>query len=503
MIFSTDPATGAVIETDLAVTGGGEVDALASAAAGAASDLANRGREWRATLLESLAAALEECREELVSTARLETGLGEPRLNGELSRSAFQFRLFAEAVREGGFLEAMIDHAGETPLGAGPDVRRLLIPLGPVAVFGSSNFPFAFSVPGGDTASALAAGNPVIVKAHSAHPLTSKRSFEALLAGAARVGAPDGTLGIVYGQSAGAALVAHPEIRAVGFTGSLGAAKRLQEIIDGRPTPIPFYGELQSINPVLISEQALAERGQAIVAGLAGSITGSGGQLCTKPGLTFVPTGPGGDAFAQELASFVAAQPPHVLLGARVHESFERVRGELRAAAGIVELAEGASSTVGYQSPATVLSVDIAEFGSHHTEEAFGPLVVLVRYSDFTQVAAALKLVPGSLTATIHVGADEDALAAELAHLVQPMAGRVLFGGFPTGVRVSWAQHHGGPWPSTNSLHTSVGVTAMRRFLRPMVWQDAPESALPAELREGHTAVPRRVDGVLQLANEA
>ena len=500
MLSTTNPTTGVTTDAGIVLTSDAELEAITTAAAAAAVELARHDREWRAALLESMAEALEERRTELVDVAREETGLGDPRLNGELSRTVFQLRLFAEAVREGGFLEAMIDHAGDTPLGPGPDVRRLLIPIGPVAVFGSSNFPFAFSVPGGDTASALAAGNPVVMKAHSAHLLTSRLSFEALRAGAERAGAPAGTVGIVYGQSAGAALVAHPAIRAAGFTGSLGAAQRLQQSIDGREIPIPLYGELQSVNPVIVTAGALAANGETLSAGLAGSVTGSGGQLCTKPGLVFLPEGELGDQFAESLAVAIGAQPPHVLLGERVHENFERVRAELQAANGVTELARGESGGHGYSSAAAVLSVGIADFAADHTEEAFGPLVVLVRYSDVAQIEAGLRVVPGSLTATIHAAADETELTAHLAELVAPIAGRLLFGGFPTGVRVSWAQHHGGPWPATNSLHTSVGVTAIRRFLRPMVWQDAPEAVLPVELREGNRSVPRRVDGVLQLA---
>ncbi len=500
MLVTVNPTDGVVSETELSVTDEETLNALATAAASAAPKLAALGRDQRADLLDALAAALEAHRPLLVETAQQETGLTEARLNGELSRSAFQFRLFAEAVREGGFLEAMIDHAGDTPLGPAPDVRRMLIPLGPVAVFGSSNFPFAFSVPGGDTASALAAGNPVILKAHSAHLLTSQRAFEALQEGARQAGAPEGTLGIVYGQEAGSALVAHPAIRAVGFTGSLGAAQRLQQIIDGRDIPIPLYGELQSVNPVIVTQEALRERLDALATGLAGSVTGSAGQLCTKPGIVFVPAGEAGDAFAAKLAELVGSQEAHVLLGERVHENFERVRGELVAAPGVAQLAEGAGSEIGYSSAATVLSVDIDAFTSAHTEEAFGPLVLLVRYEHESQVARALEVVPSSLTATIHAGGDEPELVAALTELVSPRAGRILYAGFPTGVRVSWAQHHGGNWPATNSVHTSVGVTAMRRFLRPMVWQDAPEHVLPAELRDAVRSVPRRVDGTLELA---
>ncbi|MET4640259.1 aldehyde dehydrogenase (NADP(+)) [Mycetocola sp. 2940] len=502
-LTTTDPRTGEDANTGIEPTTPEGVDKIVELAVGAATELARRDLGWRAALLESLADALEEKRAELVAVAQGETGLSDVRLGGELTRTSFQLRLFAEAVREGSFLEAAIDHAGQTPMGVQPDVRRMLVPVGPIVVFGSSNFPFAFSVPGGDTASALAAGNPVITKAHSAHPLTSQASYEALRLGAARAGAPAGTIGIVYGQSAGSHLVAHPEIAAVGFTGSLSAARHLREIIEQRDRPIPFYGELQSVNPFVITEAALAARTDEIASGLANSITGSAGQLCTKPGIAFIPAGASGDRFANVVVDAVAAAPTSVMLNKRVLTSFRDAERSLEQAPKVQSLLGETGDTVvapqGYNVSPRVLRVPATELTPEHTIEAFGPLLLLVDYDGVEQLTAALGRVPDSLTASLHL---EEAEVADLHPLVESLSravGRVVFNGFPTGVRVSWAQHHGGPWPATNSFHTSVGVTAIRRFLRPLAWQNAPEMLLPVELRDATTGVPRRIDGIMHL----
>ncbi|TQK17692.1 NADP-dependent aldehyde dehydrogenase [Microbacterium sp. SLBN-154] len=497
-LTTTDPRTGTRSDTGIAPTSGDEVAVIVARAKDAAQEIASRSRAWRARLLDGLADSLEEHRDRLVSTAETETGLTAARLEGELSRTTFQLRLFGEAVREGGFLEAAIDHATETPLGRQPDVRRMLVPVGPVAVFGSSNFPFAFSVPGGDTASALAAGNPVVVKAHSAHPLTSKVSYEALRAGAERVDAPEGTLGIVFGQQAGVTLVEHAAIAAVGFTGSLGAAQHLRAAIEGRPRPIPFYGELQSVNPLVITEAALRARGAEIAVGLSSSITASGGQLCTKPGIAFVPAGDAADQFARRLGDAVGASDPGVLLNERVLASFGESVASLEAAPGVIALT-GATTPdgTGFSVAPRVLRVQARDLTTAHTIEAFGPLVLVVDYHDVDELAVALAQVPHSLTATLHVEDTDLGRIVELLPVLQEASGRIVFNGYPTGVRVSWAQHHGGPWPATNTVHTSVGVTAIRRFLRPLAWQNAPETLLPEELRDDFAEIPRRVDGAL------
>jgi len=501
-LISTDPRTGQTNETSIEVTTDDEVAELAARAADAHRALAAHGREWRAGLLEALADALEARRAELVSTADSETGLGEVRLNGELTRSAFQFRLFAEAVRDGGYLEATIDHAGDTPMGPGPDIRRMLIPIGPVAVFGSSNFPFAFSVVGGDTASALAAGCPVVLKAHGSHVLTSQVSFATLSDAARQYGAPDGTLGIVYGTNAGATLVADPRIKAVGFTGSLSGGQALLDIIEGRDEPIPFYGELSSLNPLVITDGAIAARGDAIAQGLFGSFTLGAGQFCTKPGFAFIPRGAAGESLVEAMAEKVREAQPGVLLNSRISGSFDEIRQRLidRGHAQVVAVGS-ADDTDGFAVPPSLLAVDAKDVNADVTEEAFGPLMVVAYYDDPAEIAEALTHVPQSLTATIHSEDDEIELTRTLVDTVSGHAGRLVFNGYPTGVRVSWGQHHGGPWPATNSQHTSVGVTAIRRFLRPFAWQDAPVAVLPEELREEYTAVPRRVDGELHLSS--
>ena len=500
-VTTTNPATGTTADSGIVPTTDEGVGAIAEAASAAFAALRRHPRTWRAGLLRALADGLEADRANLASTAAAETGLTLPRLDGELTRSAYQLRLFADAVDEGSYLEAIIDHAAATPMGPGPDIRRMLVPIGPVAVFGSSNFPFAFSVAGGDTASALAAGNPVIVKAHGSHPLTSQASFEALHGAARSYGAPDGTLGIVYGQEAGATLVADPRITAVGFTGSLGTGRILLEIIERRDRPIPFYGELSSVNPLVITQAAIDARGGDIARDLTLSFTGSAGQLCTKPGIAFVPRS--ADTFVEAVVAAAADVPPQPLLNSRIHAAFGEIRQRLIDEGRARVLVESHPGDEGFTSTAAVLQIDARDVTAAVTEEAFGPLIVIARYDDLDQVRVALREVPDSLTTTIHSEPDETAGIAELVQQLEDLSGRVVFNGYPTGVRVSWAQHHGGPWPATNTLHTSVGITAIRRFLRPVAWQNAPAGLLPDELRDNYDGIPRRVDGTLHLAKLA
>lgn len=504
MITTTNPRTGVSAATDLEATSAVEVDGIVERAQKAAFEFAACGREGRARMLDAIADSLDAGRDVLVQTADEETGLGTPRLNGELSRSIFQFRLFAEALREGSYIEAMIDQATETALGAAPDLRRMLVPVGPVAVFGSSNFPFAFSVAGGDTASALAAGCPVVLKAHSSHPLTSLRSFEALESGLAGADAPDATVGLVFGQAAGRVLVAHPAIKAVGFTGSLAAGKALQNVISDRDAPIPFYGELSSLNPLVITANAAGARSAQIAQGLFTSFTGSAGQLCTKPGIAFVPTGEAGDSLVEAIRDLVEQAEGQVLLNRRIFDAYQEISERLINLGGAVVAARTATATAtgGFLTAPTLLTTRATHMTDELTEECFGPLIVVVRYENLAELDDAFRQLPNSLTATVHVEDDEPELLTELTDRLAPRTGRIIYNGFPTGVRVSWAQHHGGPWPATNSLHTSVGVTAIRRFLRPFVWQDAPQSVLPQELRDGPVAVPRRLDGRIVLPAE-
>ncbi|WIX83046.1 aldehyde dehydrogenase family protein [Amycolatopsis carbonis] len=497
-VAGADPWTGAALVPSAVENSVAEVRAIVTEAAAAAPELEALGRRGRANLLRALARALEAARERIIAVADAETALGAARLGGELTRTCYQFEFFADVVADGGYVEATLDPAGPTPMGPRPDLRRMLVPIGPVAVFGASNFPLAFSVPGGDTASALAAGNPVVVKAHGSHPGTSRLVHEVLREALVAAGAPAGTLGLVFGRAAAETLVTDPAIKAVGFTGSLSGGRALLDLIHGRPEPIPFYGELSSLNPLVVTAAAARERGAEIGAGLVASVTGSAGQLCTKPGLALVPAGAEGDAVVAAAAEALGTAEVVPLLNRRIHEAYLGDTAELVRASGVSEVASGPNpGSDGYRVAPLLATVDAADIPAEAFAEYFGPAAVIVRYRSQAELLAVLDQAPASLTATLHLGADETPkdLVTELGRRV----GRLVFNGFPTGVAVSWAQHHGGPWPATNSLHTSVGATAIRRFLRPLAWQNAPAHLLPDELTDEPAApLPRRIDGRLQ-----
>ncbi|MFC9424381.1 aldehyde dehydrogenase (NADP(+)) [Streptomyces sp. NPDC056987] len=500
-IVSIDPATGTEVEEVTTATSYEELEEVCGAAAAAFAQLADRDRAFRGTLLRTMADAMAARHADIVSLGVRETGLPRARLEGELARTVYQARLFADAVDEGGHLEVTIDHAGDTPMGPRPDLRRMLVPTGPVAVFGASNFPLAFSVPGGDTMSALAAGCPVVVKAHHSHPALSVMMHGILSAAAYDAGAPAGTIGLVHGREAGARLVQHPAISAVGFTGSLDGGRALMRLIEQRQTPIPFFGELASLNPVVVTQAAAAARGTAFAEDLVLSITGSAGQLCTKPGLVLVPHGPAGDALVDTAGALIAGRPAATLLDERIRDGYEETSAELRRIPGLRVVAEGEKpSGSGFSVAPRLLAMEARDLAGSQVGECFGPTTVVVRYAE-ADLVGIIGGLPGSLTATIHSEPGEDMRATVRALL--PKAGRLLFNGFPTGVSVSWAQHHGGPWPATNSQHTSVGTTAIRRFLRPVTWQSAPAEVLPAELHDTYTSIPRRVDGRLVIPSMA
>jgi len=503
-VAGVDPRTATALPAVTDDTPDHQVDTIVEQAAAASAGLEDMGRHGRGEVLDAMAEAVEQHRDELVKSAALETGFATGKLDGELTRAAYQLRFFADVIRDGSYLEATIDRAGTTPMGPRPDLRRLLGPIGPVAVFGASNFPFAFSVLGGDTASALAAGSPVVVKAHDSHPATSKRSFEVLVEAAAQTPAPEGVVGIVYGRDAGAHLVAHSAIQAVGFTGSLSGGKALLDIINRRADPIPFYGELSSLNPVIVTRSAAAERGETIGADLVASFTLGAGQLCTKPGLVLVPDNADGDALVRTVRKTLTDVAAAPLLNARIFDSYRSGTRDLREHRHFATLRDPGEDPInaGFTVEPIAFETDIANLHGDLVTEIFGPVTVLVRYPAADVEAATrsiLEVLPHSLTATIHHGADEDTLLARLTEITRPAAGRIVYNGFPTGVAVSWAQTHGGPWPSTNSLHTSVGATAIRRFLRPVTYQNAPESVLPEELRDGFGDIVRRLDGVLMV----
>ncbi|WP_066520863.1 aldehyde dehydrogenase (NADP(+)) [Curtobacterium ammoniigenes] len=482
-----------------------EIETIALAAATAAPLLAGTPASDRAVWLRAIADELDANTDELVAIADKETHLGVARLTGEVGRTTGQLRLFATAIEEGAYAEAIIDHAAPGATPPRPDLRRMLRPLGPVAVFSASNFPFAFSVAGGDTASALAAGCPVVVKAHGAHEELSHRTAELVASALQAAGAPDGTFGIVFGREAGQRLVQHPAIKAAGFTGSVAGGRALYDLAGARPDPIPFYGELGSINPVVVTRAAAEQRLAELAAGLVGSFTLGVGQYCTKPGLVFVPAASGfDDAVVAALQARADAGNTNAeqMLTPGMAEAFAAGLSGIAAVPGVDVLwGSSAQQNDGDARAAVLLATDVpTALGAEDVlfEECFGPVTLLIRYRDEDELRQALAGVEGSLTGTIHAQPGDD--LAQIVALLADRVGRILFGGWPTGVAVTWSQQHGGPWPATTSTHTSVGVTAMRRFQRPIAFQDAPAEVLPAELREDNPLrIPRRVDGVLMV----
>lgn len=470
-----------------------DLDTIAANAAAAAVPFADTDPRDRAAALVAVADALEAHRDELVGIAMAETGLTEARLRGELTRTAVQLRLFAETIVDGTYLDVRIDAADPGfVLGARPDVRRYLVPVGPIVNFAASNFPFAFSVAGGDTAAALAAGCPVILKGHSGHPELSRRTAEVVAAALAAAGMPDGVFQLVTGQAEGVAILKDPRVKAGSFTGSIPAGRLLADIAAARPAPIPFYGELGSVNPVFVTERAVDERGGEIAAGYVASVAGSAGQLCTKPGFVFVPAGHGLDG---EIADAAASVARHRLLNPRIAAGYRARRDEILAAPGVRAVAEGGieidGDGHGWATP-TIVAVSLDDLVAGRDvllDEAFGPLSVLVEYAPGTDLASRVPtLFEGNLTATVHAATGEaDAPLLALVRVLTEHAGRVLFGGWPTGVAVTPAMQHGGPWPATtNDSSTSVGTAAITRFLRPVAYQGAAEELLPAPLRSAN-----------------
>jgi NADP-dependent aldehyde dehydrogenase len=505
-IESVDPRTGQVVEVVAHEFSAAEVDAAGEAAAAVAPLLDEAGPRGRARMLRLMADELDNDGDKIVELADRESALGATRLRGELARSSFQLRMFAAVLDAGAYLNVAIDHADPDAAPAPrPDLRRMLVPIGPVAVFGASNFPLAFSVPGGDVASALAAGCPVVVKAHEAHPATAQRCAEALRRGAVGAGLSLEVLGLVHGSPAGADLVRHPAIRAVGFTGSLTGGRALFDLACARPDPVPFYGELGSLNPVVVTAAAAAERGEEIAAGLLASFTNGVGQFCTKPGIVFLPATAHGRRVRDRLATGTREYQPTAMLAERIRVSY-RSGADLRAQLpGVAVLAEsGVPEGTGFLAAARLLGVPAHALRDDVVratlfDECFGPLTVLVEYADEAELLATVAGLPGSLTASVHAGADET--PAALVDLLRQRAGRLVWNGYPTGVAVAWATQHGGPYPSsTDWRSTSVGAAAIERWLRPIAYQSTPARMLPEALQESNPwRVPRRIDGALQL----
>lgn len=482
--FTSQPASGEGAR--FANAGVAEVDRAVRAAEEAFWSYSALTRAKRADFLERIADEIEARGAELTAMGHAETGLPVARLEGERGRTTGQIRLFARHIRETGFLDLRHDVAlpDRQPLPR-PDIRMMQRPVGPVAVFGASNFPLAFSTAGGDTASALAAGCPVVVKGHPAHPGTGEIVAQAVDAAIVACGVHPGVFSLIQGvgNDLGAALVTHPLITAVGFTGSLAGGRALFDLCARRDVPIPFYGELGSVNPVFLLPAALAARGEAIAKGWAGSLTMGAGQFCTNPGIVVALQGAEGDAFVAAAQEAVGAVGPQVMLTDGIAAAYRAGRERIAATAGVREVL----TTMCDRRNATpyLFEVSGADWLANHVlgHEVFGPLGVIVRVADVAQMEAVARSLEGQLTCTLQMEAGDTDLARRLMPILERKAGRVLANGFPTGVEVCEAMVHGGPYPaSTNFGATSVGTMAIRRWLRPVSYQNIPEALLPEEL---------------------
>ena len=501
-----NPATGEQLEPAFFSATAAEVDLAAGLAAEAFPIYSRlRGAE-RAAFLRRAASRVEAAGELIVERAHLETALPKPRLQSEMGRTCSQLRLFASVIEEGSWVGARIDGADaqRKPIPK-PDVRSMWHALGPVVVFGASNFPLAFSVAGGDTASALAAGNPVIVKAHPAHPGTSELVGRAIREAVREQGLPEGVFSLLFDaeNSVGAALVQQPLVKAAGFTGSLAAGRALMNLAVSRPEPIPFYAEMGSTNPVFLLPGALAARGTEIAGLLHGSFTQGSGQFCTKPGMVFLPDSKDSAGFSCEFKEKVSHSAEFTLLTAGIRNSYQREMEKRNNRGEVTMVAEGEqpSPGAGFLAGAAAFETDVATLRSHPdlASEMFGPATLLIRFSSKNEILEAAAILSGHLTATIH-GTDQDLREyAELIEILRNKVGRIVFNGYPTGVEVCHAMVHGGPYPaSTDTRSTSVGTQAIFRFARPVCYQDFPDAALPDELKsENPLGIWRMVDGEL------
>lgn len=489
-------------EPQFSAAGAAHVDRACALADAAFPVFSKTDPETRAAFLEAVADEIMAIGDELIVRAMAESGLPRARLEGERGRTTGQLRMFASFVRAGDWLHATIDPAlpDRAPMPRA-DLRRRHVALGPVAVFGASNFPLAFSVAGGDTASALAAGCPVVVKGHPAHPGTGELVARAVRAAVQACGLHEGVFSYLPGPSTelGGALVADPRIRAVGFTGSRGGGLALMQVAASRPEPIPVYAEMSSINPILLFPAALRNRAEAIATGFAGSLTMGVGQFCTNPGLLIAVAGPDLDRFTSAAATALEATAASRMLTAGIHANYEKGVGALQGHNAVELIARGAAAQGGCQAQAALFATDADSFMADAAlgHEVFGSSSIIIRCRDMEQVRQVVSGLEGQLTATLQIDAEDEADAAALLPLLERKAGRILANGWPTGVEVCHAMVHGGPFPATSDGRTtSVGTLAIERFLRPVCYQDLPEGLLPAALkRDNPLGISRYVDG--------
>jgi NADP-dependent aldehyde dehydrogenase len=483
MIQGFNPRTGEPAGEPIAETADAEVDAAAEAAAAAFPEWATLTRAGRAGALEAVADALDDQVKELVALADLETALGETRLSGEVARTTGQLRLFAEVLRDGGYL----DKETSPPAAGFPEIHRIKHPVGAVAVFAASNFPFAFSVVGGDTASALAAGCPVVLKAHEGHPRTSELTAQIVRTALDGAGAPAGVFAMVHGFQAGIRLLNHRAITAAGFTGSTRGGLELARICAEREVPIPFFGELGAVNPVVVLPAAAGTNAADIATGYANSLTLGAGQFCTNPGLLFVPAD---DAMLHSaIADAVTASSGGPMLSERIYKGYEASLAEIEAHPAVTALAAGTTGEGPWGATPRLFRTSLAEFAADIdvlSRERFGPAGLMITYPSPDELVPALASLGGNLVGSVHVdtGSEADRAAARLVMSVfEHRVGRIVCNGWPTGVAVNAAQHHGGPFPATTApAYTSVGSAAIRRWLVPVAYQGFPAELLPTDL---------------------
>ena len=496
---SWDPSKNEAIATVSSCTTSDIEQALA-AAADAKKVLASKSSQDIANFLNTLADEIEALKADFIPVAMAETGLPEARLQGETGRTCGQIRAFAALVAEGSWRQASIDtaDANRQPVPK-PDVRAMNISLGPIAVFGASNFPFAFGTLGGDSAAALAAGNPIVIKGHPSHPITSRYFAQAMLSALEKSDFPMGTFALLQGSGheLGSELVKHPDIKAVGFTGSLGGGRALMDIAARRDEPIPVYAEMGSINPVFIMPEALANRGDAIAQGLAGSIAMGCGQFCTSPGLIVCLQ----SELPQSLAQYLSEQTPGTMLNPGIADAMQSALAN-RQSNNQVQFLTGGLSDTPLTPQASLMQISAADFLTdsetiaEFSEEIFGPASLVVSCESVEELLKVAENLSGNLTATIHADDYQSAQLSQLLELLKPRTGRILFNGYPTGVEVCQSMQHGGPYPASSFAHaTSVGTAAIDRFVSRNAYQNWPDELLPAELKNANPL------GILRLVN--
>ncbi|MFO2466289.1 aldehyde dehydrogenase (NADP(+)) [Pseudomonas sp. 15FMM2] len=504
LVYSVDAQTGERLPGAFHQATLAEVDNAVAAASSAFPSFRRMSAERRAQFLDAIADELDGLGEDFIALTCRETALPSARIVGERARTSGQMRLFAKVLRRGDFYGARIDRAlpDRAPLPR-PDLRQYRIGVGPVAVFGASNFPLAFSTAGGDTAAALAAGCPVVFKAHSGHMGTAEQVAQAVIRAAERSGMPAGVFSMIFGAGVGAALVTHPGIQAVGFTGSLKGGRALCDMAAARAQPIPVFAEMSSINPVLVLPQALAKRSAQLARQLCASVVQGCGQFCTNPGLVLGIRSPAFSAFVEQLAGCMAEQAPQTMLNAGTLHSYGQGLDKLLAHPGITRLSGLAQS--GKQAQPQMFKADVSlllEQDELLQEEVFGPCTVVVEVADHAELLAAVNALHGQLTATLLADEEDLATYGQLFEVLEVKVGRVLLNGYPTGVEVCDAMVHGGPYPATSDARgTSVGTLAIDRFLRPVCYQNLPDAWLPEALQDANPlGIQRLVNGTFSAA---